>query len=213
MKDFLDLSFNPAQCQGELNQLGELLTSKKNLSEKKDLQPFFKARLQLTAFIGSFVPDIGLANHLAFEFPVHGDFVADIVVGNKERHAYCLIELEDASHDSVFTAVKGKATREWSRRLEHGFGQLVDWFHALDDQKNTQRFAKDFGYGHIRLSGMIILGRSDALTEDERNRPKWRSDKILVNSNSIRCFTFDDLYRDLSWRLGYYPVEPKPGSP
>src|SRR5579863_879350 len=131
MKEFIEVTFDPVQSRNELDELGVLLNSSANLSESKDIQPFFKARPQLTAFLGTYVSDIGPASRIAYEFPIFGDFAADIVVGNRDRGTYCLIELEDATSDSVFTLVKGKSTKEWGRRLEHGFSQLVDWFYSL----------------------------------------------------------------------------------
>lgn len=205
MKGFLDISFDPAACHKQVQELGELLGSAEELPERAVIQPFFRARPQLTAFIGSYAPGVGPADRLAYEFPFRGDFAADVVVGSKERRTYCLIELEDAGRDSVFATIKGKATKEWSRRFEHGFSQLVDWFYAIDDLKNTQGFAKDFGHGLVSFIGILIIGRSATLTEEERDRLRWRSGRVLVNSHYIHCLTFDELYRDLSWRISHYP--------
>src|SRR5262249_26127632 len=161
---FADILFDPVKCQRELNAFGKLLISRKNLSERDDLLPFFKKRKQLSAFIGTFTPNIGPAAQLAYEFPFLGDFAADIVLGNREQGEYCVVELEDGRPNSIFARVGNKATREWSRRFDHGFSQLVDWFYSLDDLKKTDRFARDFGHGHIKFFGLLIIGRSAGLS-------------------------------------------------
>jgi hypothetical protein len=85
MKDFVDVLFDPAKCQSELTAFGKLLAAKSNLSERDDLLPFFKKRKQLSAFIGTYAPNIGPAPRLAYEFPFFGDFAADVVLGNREH--------------------------------------------------------------------------------------------------------------------------------
>ncbi len=136
-------------------------------------------------------------------------FAADIVLGSREQGEYCVIELEDGCPDSIFTRVGKKATREWSRRFDHGFSQLVDWFYALDDLKKTDRFARDFGHGHIRFSGLLLIGRSAGVSESDRARLKWRAEKVRIDSHSIECLTFDDLYEYLRRRMSFYPEAPR----
>src|SRR5262249_2142088 len=137
MKDFINVDFDPAQCKRELDRFQALLASKQDLSERDDLQPLFKNNPQLTAFIGTSIPDIGPANLLANEFQIFGDYAADIVIGNLETKTFCAIELEDARPNSIFSPRQGRTTTEWGRRFEHGFSQLVDWFFSFDDHKNS----------------------------------------------------------------------------
>lgn len=158
----------------------------------------------MAAFAGSYSFEIPHVDRISFQFPVFGDFAADLVVGSYERRRYCFVEFEDAGEDSVFARSGDKTTREWSRRLEHGFGQLVDWFYLLDDMRNTQRAAQDFGHGHKRFYGLLVIGRSAGLSADEQNRLDWRSDRLLVNSHKIVCLTYDDLYTALRQRIEVY---------
>src|SRR5262249_11246053 len=151
----------------------EFLKAKPELAERAEIQPFFKARRQLCAFIGTWFLDIGPAKRLAYELEILGDFAADIVVGNRERGAYCLVELEDAGQESIFTKIKGKSTKEWSKRFDHGFSQLVDWFYALSDFKNTGKFKDVFGAGHIRFEGLLLIGRDSDLSDSDRARMRW----------------------------------------
>jgi len=203
MKTFEEVSFNTRQCNQELNDFRKLLQGQPTLREREHLKPFFEQAKQLSAFIGTYVPDIGPANLLAFEFEIEGDFVADIVVGNRENQTFCMVELEEASPRGIFVTGRRSAP-EWSRRFEHGFSQLVDWFYALDDSKRTDKFANSFGYGHAKFHGLLVIGRSDDLSPRERNRLRWRGERVLVNSHPINCVTYDELHEDLSRRLDNY---------
>jgi hypothetical protein len=205
MKEFESVVFDPAKCRRELTAFGKLLASKANLSERHDILPFFKKRKQLSTFIGTFTPNIGPATHLAYEFPFLGDFAADVVVGNREHGEFCVVEMEDGRQDSIFARAGKKATKEWSRRFDHGFSQLVDWFYALDDMKKTSRFARDFGHGHIKFFGLLIVGRNAGVSESDRVRLKWRTEKVRVDSHAVDCLTFDDLQAYLDRRMSFYP--------
>jgi antiviral defense system Shedu protein SduA len=203
MKEFVTIHYDPAQCRQELDRFQALLASKQELSERADLQPLFKNSPQLTAFLATSFPKMAPANRLAYEFDIFGDFTADIVVGNFEHKTYCAIELEDARPTSIFNKLDGRATKEWGRRFEHGFGQLVDWFYTFDDHKNSAGFTKHFGYGHIEFFGLLLIGRSADLTEYDSARLHWRSDRVTVNTHKIYCRTYDHLSNDLNrdWRL------------
>jgi hypothetical protein len=208
-KDLEEIVYEPTQCRRELAAFQKLLQSKKQLDERADILPFFRKRKQLSAFLGAFAPNIGPATHLAFEYPFMGDLRADIILGNKEWGAFCAIEFEDGKSNSIFTKRPKKSTTEWSSRFERGFSQLVDWFYALDDFKKTERFAKDFGYGHITFNGLLIIGRTAGLTVSDRNRLKWRTEKVRVDSHTIECLTLDDLYQFLEMRISFYPAVSK----
>jgi hypothetical protein len=204
MKKFLDLNFDLSACGRELADFGALLTGNRELREREQIQPFFEQRLQLSAFAGLCMSEIGRVNRVALRFPMFGDFEADLVVGNSKERAYCFVEFEDGGQDSVFSRSGEKATREWSRRFEHGFSQLVDWFYMLDDMKNTQRRAQEFGFGETRFHGLLVIGRSAGISNDERNRLRWRSDRVVVNSHRIDCLTYDDLHDAMCRRIELY---------
>ncbi len=204
-KTLEEIAFNPTQCRLEIGAFKKLLQSKEKLAERADILKFFKKRKQLSAFIGTFAPNIGLADRVAHEFPIIGDFAADIMLGNKDQGIFCAVEFEDGKPASVFTKVRNKSTTEWSRRFEHAFSQLVDWFYALDDFKKTDRFKKDFGHGHIRFLGLIVLGRSAGVSDDDRPRLRWRTEKVLIDSHPVECLTYDELCDQLEWRVSRYP--------
>jgi hypothetical protein len=204
-KKLESITFNPAKCRTELAAFKRLLESKEQLEEQKDIQKFFRRRKQLSAFIGTYAPDIGPAKLIAFEFPFGGDFLADIVVGNKDTSTFCIVEFEDAKLNSIFRKVGNRSTTEWSPRFEHGFSQLVDWCCTLDDFKKTDRFARDFGYGHVRFVALLIVGRNAGVSAEDRKRLRWRTEKVRVDSHTFECLTFDDLYEHLSMRISFYP--------
>ena len=204
MKDFEAIAYDAARVTSELAEFESLLKSKESLAERKDLQPFFKKREQLSAFLGTCVTTMLPGTHLAFEYPFLGDFAADIVVGNRERGEYLVIELEDGTPDSVFTKIRGKKTKEWSRRFEHGYSQLIDWFCCLDDYRRTNKFIDEFGSGYVTFYGLLLAGRNAGMTEGERTRLRWRSKNVVVHSQPITCLTFDDLLVGLKQRSAFY---------
>jgi hypothetical protein len=204
MKELASITFDPAQCRRELDQLQALLASKAELSERGDLQPLFKSCPQMTAFVGTCIPGIGPANRLAYEFEIFGDYSADLIIGNVDNKTFCAIELEDARPGNILQKGDRRTVKEWGRRLEHGFGQLVDWFFSFDDNKNSAGFTKHFGYGHIEFFGMLLIGRSADLDEHDRTRLRWRSDRVSINSHKVFCRTYDELFAalDEQWKLG-----------
>lgn len=203
MKDFLEITFDAVECRKELENYRLLLESKEALSERADLQPFFRRSRHLTAYIGAALGKIGVAKQVAYEFELFGDFAADIVIGNREKQ-FCFIELEDGEPNSVLLKIGAKATKEWGRRFEHGFSQLVDWFYQLDDFRKTDRFQKNFGYGHIDFVGLLLIGRDQQMDESDRKRLRWRTNRVVIDSHPMVCMTFDELYRELKEKLELY---------
>ncbi len=195
-KDFTEVEFDHVRFKKELELFRALLGSKKILGER-EIQELFKASPHLTAYIGTAIGGIGVARQVAYEFQIMGDYAADIVVGRREKQ-FCFVELENGDPDSVLELVGKKATKEWSRRFEHGFSQIVDWFCHLDDFKKTDRFHKNFGYGHIDFAGLLLVGRNEGLAADDIRRLRWRTHNVLVSSHHVVCMTYDDLYKELN---------------
>jgi hypothetical protein len=204
-KTFEKIVYDRVQCEHELKEFAALLKSSPELSEYKEILPFFKGRKQLSAFIGTFDAKIGPASELAREFSFLGDFSADLLIGNQAKRHFLAVEFEDGRTDSIFKKLKKKSTTEWSQRFDHGFSQLVDWFCTLDDYKKIDKFRNQFGNGHITFSGLLVIGRNAGVSDGDRIRLDWRTEKVRVDSHSISCVTFDDLYEYLADRLAYYP--------
>lgn len=201
MKEFEPFEFDPDICRKELKELKVLLDENRDLKEREDILPFFKARRHLSAFAGSYVPDIVSFDMIAYELSIYGDFSSDLAIGDSETKTFCFVEFEDATTTSIFRKRDKKFTPEWSPRFEHGFSQIVDWFWKLDDMSRTADFKNKFGADYVKYHGLLVLGRSTALEYREQQRLKWHLDKVLVDSKHIFCVTFDDLYSDLENRL------------
>jgi len=196
--------FDVIKCIAELEEFEKLLEQEK-LLESHDILPFFKRNLHLSAFVASYVAEIVRFDRIKHEFTFFGDFRADLVVGDSVNKTYCFIEFEDATQNSIFVN-KGRSTSDWSPRFEHGFSQIVDWFWKLDDFKNTAQFRAIFDSDSINFYGMLIIGRDSFLSPIDKNRLRWRLNKVLIDSQKIICITFDQLARDLKDRLSLYQV-------
>jgi len=201
MKKFEALKFDLNQCLKEMTEFKIFLDTKLELNEKEDILPFFKQRAHLSAFIGSFNPNISSYDKIAYEFDLWGDFRTDIAVGDSQFNAYCFIEFEEAKPNSVFRKVGNKSTTEWAPRFEHGLSQLVDWFYKLEDQRATREFRNKFGGEDVTYTGILVVGRSFFISGEDQSRLNWRSDKMVLNSVPILCLTFDELYERLDNRL------------
>jgi Shedu protein SduA, C-terminal len=203
-KEFKKILFDPVQCRKEAEELRDFLATTTQLQERKQVIPCFKERLQLSAFLGSYHPEIVRYDLVAHELPLFGDFVADLVVGDSKNSAFAFIEFEDASAESIF--VKRKATPDWSSRFEHGFSQLVDWFFKLHEQGQTVEFEDKFGSRTIRHVGILVIGRTEHLGKREEQRLRWRQEYVLLNSKQVYCKTFDQLRDDLLDRLEQFSI-------
>ena len=196
MKHLEEIQFDATRCTRELAEFGDLLRESTHLQERAQVLPFFQNRRHLSAFIGTYASDIGPADLIAQEFEIAGDFRADFIVGSAKTQTFCLIEMENAAPGSIFSVQGNKGSKEWGRRFEHGFGQLVDWFYALDDLKGTERFTRDFGYGHARFHGLLVIGRSTDLSQADQSRLRWRGERVLVNSHPVACDNIRRIARD-----------------
>ncbi|BAZ28816.1 hypothetical protein NIES4074_12510 [Cylindrospermum sp. NIES-4074] len=204
MKGLDPFSLDLKQCLLELDEFDKLLLNSE-LQESRDILPFFKNRLHLSAFIGSYVPDLVRCNQIKHEFTFFGDFRADLVVGDSVNNTYCFIEFEDATKDSIFVN-KGRSTSDWSPRFEHGFSQIIDCFWKIDDFKNTTLSRSIFESENIEFYGILIIGRDAFISPLDKARLKWRLNKVLVDSRKVICITFDQLARDIRDRLSLYPL-------
>jgi hypothetical protein len=192
--------FDSIQCRKEWYEFDNLLRTKTILKEREDVLPFFKERIDLSLFIGSYSAKIQNFDVIAHEFTIYGDFIADLIVGDSQNHQYLLIEFEDGKPDSIFTKKK-KSTSEWSKRYEGAFSQLIDWIWKLEDMRSTSDFQHTFGSRDARFHGLIVIGKDVKLDANEANRLKWRENKVMVDSTPISCVTFNQLSEDIDFRL------------
>jgi hypothetical protein len=129
VKDFIEVTFDIEVCRRELSEFKNLLGAEQRLSEKGDILPFFRQRLHLSAFVASYHPTIVRRTRvLAYEYPLYGDFSADLLIGDPSRNAYCLLSLRMphrtasfAPHDAALLSGR-LAFSVASLKLQIGFG-------------------------------------------------------------------------------------------
>ena len=206
MKSFIKHVFDQTACRQQVGELKAFLESSADLQEAKQIRPFFKARPQLAALVGSYNPRISRLDRIAWEFDLFGDFACDLVVGDSARKAYSFVEFEGAGPSSVFKKQGARAVRAWSPDFEHGYSQLIDWFYKLHDRHNSDELDARFGKRSIDFMGILIIGRDRFQDAGERLRLEWRREHVIVHSKKIHCVTFDELLDDLTHRLEVYPL-------
>lgn len=206
MKVFETIIPNREECKEELNEFRYLLKDpQKELSEYDDLLPLFKKSKQLISLLGSFHPGISVTDMIAWEFDLD-DYYCDFVVGDKNRGAFCFVEFEDAKNNSVFVP-RERFAPEWSPRFEHGFSQLVDWaFKVHDMEKSVDTFEERFGTRITDFMSLLVIGRDSFLDTREINRLKWRCHNVVVDSQQVRCVTFDQLLSEMEYTVNTYPT-------
>jgi len=205
MKEFLKHDLSISQCNKELAELENLLLKNPELKEQKDILPFFAQRPDLSAFLGTYIPDIAQPDRIASEYDVFGDFTCDLAVGDSTSKTYVFVEFEDASPNSLFRKNGKKVTPEWAPRLEHGFSQVIDWFWKISDMEKSDDYDNRFGARRAGIHGLVVVGRDQELQPRERTRLQWRQDHTIVHSKRVSVITFDQLARDLRYRLQRYP--------
>jgi len=87
----------------DLDAFEALLNAKRALSERDDIPPFFRAHSHLAALLASYNVGAATRDRLSIEVGLYGEFVADIVAGDRFQKAYCFVEVEDATPRSLFT--------------------------------------------------------------------------------------------------------------
>jgi hypothetical protein len=202
MKNLEEIKVDYSLCRQQVEEFRLWLSGKNELSEDDDVLPFFRARPHLVTLFGMFQQGIAWANRISWEFDIFGDFACDVAVGEWEKGAYCFVEFEDARRDSVFRRQGAKATREWGRRFDHGYSQIIDWVHKLDGLVPGADILARFGRYDISFEAVLVIGRDRHLDAGEKERFEWRARKVLVNTTRVICLTFDALLDQFQTRMG-----------
>ena len=207
MKNLKTHAFDAKSCRVEWNNFSNLLKSKTKLSERKDVLPFFKKSINLSALICNYFPKITNPDCQAHEFQIYGDFVADLVVGDSSEHRYVLIEFENGEPESVFKKKGKKSTPDWAPRLEGAYSQLTDWLWKLEDMRSTGDFQNTFGSRRATFQGLIVIGKDMNLSAQEQDRLKKKKKKTKVDSIEISIVSFNELEEHMdAWLKRYYGV-------
>ena len=195
----INLDFSKAIV--ELAEFREFLQDNTTFSERKVVAEL-KKRPHLSCLIGFLQPSVPRADAYKFEFQIQGVFRADLVVGNLQFKRFVLVEFEGGQDTSVFGPKGTNQMRDWSRHLEHGFGQLVDWAWAIQDACNTQMFKSAFECEDPIVLYLLVCGRDAAMKDGtEERRFAWRSQSIILDGKIATCLTYDGLFRFLESTL------------
>jgi len=182
--------------------------------ERNHFLPFFGARSQLCAFLATFNSAVRKADHVAFEFPLWGDFVCDLVTGSRADGAFVFAEFEDAAESSMFKQVAGRKVSRWGARVEAGISQVTDWLFRIDGARHSDELEREFGTRHVRPVGMVIAGRRSEIGAYDQARLKWRSENTVIGGSKIIIITYDDLLDWLDGRVAFVrDLEEEGGEP
>ena len=192
MKNFDTLVFDQKTYERELAEFEQLLIKSTTLQEQADILPFFRDRKHLSARISRIMPNMNQVDRIAYEYDLFGDYVCDLVIGNSQTHDYCFVEFENATAESIFTKKKGRYEPYYTCRFEQGYSQVADWFYQLNDVSESQ-MTKRFDEPRINYYGVLIIGRSAFLSDNEKKRLIWRKRNFVVSSQHVQIYTFDEL--------------------
>lgn len=179
-----------------MDDLDSLLAANPVLRESGEILPFFRQRPHLAALLGVYGHNVRSYDRIAFELRLFDDFIADLVIGDSQRQAFCFVEFEDGHPGSIFKQGR-RQTLEWASRFDHGASQIIDWFWKIQDQRRTETFERLFGSTSIEASGLLVVGRDSGVTPEDLPRLRWRREQVAVNSQQLYCCTFEELARDL----------------
>lgn len=203
MRTLEPIRLDPVALASELDDLEALLKKNRHLRERKHVLPFFKRRKQFCAGLGLMNGHIGLPDRVATELTLFGDLVCDAAIGDSDRHAYTLVEFEDATENSILGRLqKGKTVKRWSPRFEHRFSQLVDWAWRLTEEGGTSSaYRRIFQKNNASVQLLLVVGRDADLTADDIARLEFRANSISLGSYRMSCMTFDGVLNSLRRRL------------
>lgn len=184
------IRFNARQASDELASFKTWISEHSHFSER-DVVAEISARRQMACLLGYTIlmpsPDL-----IKFEFDVKGLFRADLVIGNDKSRKFVLVEFEDGREDSLF---KGgtKNYRYWSPRLEHGFGQVLDWGWAKHTHPADVVFRNSFGGKVLDDCYVVVCGRNPQSGSLEDERLDFRRSRLQLSGVPLQLYTYDNL--------------------
>lgn len=184
----------------EVDEFHEFLRNKPR-GERKHFLPFFTKHPQICTYLGFFNIGVRSPTHIATEFSLWGDFTCDLVAGSIRDKAFVCVEFEDAAENSLFRPQAGRKNSHWGTRAEHGVSQVIDWLFRISREDGSDQLQRDFGARHLRLIGLVVVGRNADVNEYDRVRLEWRSHNSIVGGANIWIVTYDDLLEWLNGRL------------
>lgn len=184
------IAFDVSKANSEFRSFKLWMTANDYFTEKSVVAEI-KARPHMACLLGFTImmptPDL-----IKFEFSIKGIFRADLVVGNDKSRKFILVEFEDGKSDSLF-AGGTKGYRYWSPRLEHGFGQVLDWGWAKHSHPADDVFTNSFGGKVIDDCYIVICGRAPEKGSLEDQRFDFRRSRVQLNGIPVQFYTYDDM--------------------
>lgn len=151
----------------------------------------------LAAIAGFSAPDL-----IQFELTLKGLFRTDLVLGHDAGRQFVLVEFEPAEETSLFSGRETRQYRHWSRHLQHGFGQIVDWAWIRSDHPHDVALTNVFG-GAIHVSSFLVVCGRDAGLRDEMERRRFhhRDGSVRIDGIAARILTYDGMVREMDRNL------------
>jgi hypothetical protein len=193
MSSFEAIKFDLKLADNELISFKSWLTGVTFVGEDAIVAEI-KARRNMACLLAS---TLGLPapDMIKFELNLKGMFRTDLVLGNDGQRKFGLIEFEDAEENSIFKRGT-KQYRYWAPKIEHGFGQILDWAWVRSDHPNDSVLLGGFGGSITASAYAVICGRDGSLRDDvERKRFKHRRDCLKVEGQPALVLTYDEMVR------------------
>jgi hypothetical protein len=190
----VNLDFNKAEK--ECADFRAFLQQNTAFGERKVVEQL-KDLLNLSCLLGALIAGVPRPDVYKFEFEVLGAFRVDFVVGDSHSRRLVFVEFEGGEERSLFASMGTAQMRDWSRSLEHGFGQVVDWAWALKDAGTNPLIQNAFGFELVSFASAVICGRDAFMDTTERRRFDWRAANVAVGqaTSTSTCLTYDGLLR------------------
>ena len=184
------IGFDARQALNELTSFRAWMSDKPWFGERDAVREI-AARRQMACLLGYTIlmpaPDL-----IKFEFGVKGLFKADLVVGNEKSRKFVLVEFEDGKQDSLFRGGT-RSYRYWSPRLEHGFGQILDWGWAKHTHPTDVAFTNSFGGKVLDDCYVLVCGRNPVAGSLEDERLDFRWTRLHLNGVRLQLYTYDTM--------------------
>lgn len=187
MLDNIQLSV--ARAEKELEEFKQFL-ERNDFFPEKEVVKQLRERPHLSCLIGTLTSGLAPAVY-KFEFQIMGAFRADLVVGSKDQFVF--VEFEGAEQRSIFGSRKTNQMRDWSHQVGHGFGQLVDWAWAINDNQHSNLFKNALGCDKWSSEFLLVCGRESNLSATELGRLHWRGKNVLLQGQYATFLTYDGL--------------------
>ena len=188
--NFDRIKFDAKQAAAELDSFKSWLFVRAHFSEKEVVAEI-ALRRHMACLLGFTIlmpsPDM-----IKFEFQVKGLFRVDLVIGNDKSRKFVLVEFEDGNENSLF---KGGTNnyRYWSPRLEHGFGQVLDWGWAKHTHPGDLAFTNSFGGRVLDDCYVVVCGRNPKPGSLEEERFDFRRTRLSLSGVPLQLYTYDNL--------------------